>query len=286
MAHRYRDGWLVAPPNGPSRLAEAASPAVDAYREAMDAFALRTGVSAAFGLVDAANEYIATVEPWVTAGDPARSAELDRQLYDVSEAVRIAALLLTPLMPSSCREVLARVGTPVEAPLPALDRGGVWTTPPGAERRIAKGDPLWPRLEPDRAAANVDTGAERKEQWTMDDSEQRGASGAAPAAATGAAGSDGAVSAAADTGESAGEAAPAAPEAPRISIDEFAKVELRVGRVVTAEAVRKSKKLLRLEIEDGGGVRVRSSPASRRPTNRRAWWGATSFSWPTCSRRS
>jgi methionyl-tRNA synthetase len=50
-------------------------------------------------------------------------------------------------------------------------------------------------------------------------------------------------------------AEPATPDTPRISIDEFAKVELRVGRVVTAEAVRKSKKLVRLEVEDGGGVR-------------------------------
>ena len=44
-------------------------------------------------------------------------------------------------------------------------------------------------------------------------------------------------------------------ESPRISIDEFAKIELRVGRVVAAEAVPKSRKLLRLEVEDGAGVR-------------------------------
>ena len=283
MAHRYRKGRLVAPPSTPGPLAEAAAGAVAAYREAMDAFALHGGVAAAFQLVDAANEYIAAVEPWVTARDPARAAELDRQLYDVSEAVRIAAVLLTPVMPRACREVLARVGAPVGDSGLRLDRDGVWTTPPGAERRVAKGDPLWPRLDSERAAAggetdvqrkasppravvgrkvrvaaDVATGAQQREQGTMKDGEQSGAGEAVSAG--GLPRSEAGVSApvggsAAPAGAGAGTQEAEAPETLRISIDEFAKVELRVGRVVTAEAVRKSKKLVRLEIDDGAGVR-------------------------------
>ncbi|MYK88705.1 MAG: methionine--tRNA ligase [Acidobacteria bacterium] len=278
MAHRYRKGRLVAPPSAPGPLADAACGAVTAYREAMDAFALHGGVAAAFQLVDAANEYIAAVEPWATARDPARAAELDRQLYDVSEAVRIAALLLAPVMPSSCREVLARVGTPVGFE-PNLDRDAVWTTPPGAERQVVKGDPLWPRLDPARAASNVEkdaqrkdsppsaavgrkarvtadagTGPQRREQRTMNDSERSGGGEAASAAAPPQSEVGG--STPAGEGAATAEAAEAqAPETPRISIDDFARVELRVGRVVTAEAVRKSKKLVRLEVDDGGGVR-------------------------------
>ena len=276
MAHRYRKGRLAAPSSAPGPLAEAASRAVGAYREAMDAFALHAGVAAAFQLVDAANEYIASVEPWVTARDPARGAELDRQLYDVSEAVRIAAVLLAPVMPRSCREVLARVGAPGEVSDLDLDRDAVWTTPPGAERQMVKGGPLWPRLEPDRVAADVAGGTKRKEQRTMNDNEQRAGDGSSPAPAAGsvpveaavpeaaapapaeapaAAAAEAAGSAAAGAGAPTAAAEPATPDTPRISIDEFAKVELRVGRVVTAEAVRKSKKLVRLEVEDGGGVR-------------------------------
>ena len=283
MAHRYRRGRLAAPASAPGPLAEAAGGAVARYREAMDAFALHGGVAAAFQLVDAANEYIAAVEPWVTARDPARAAELDRQLYDVSEAVRIAAVLLTPVMPRSCREVLARVGAPVGGSGPTLDRDGVWATPPGAERQIAKGDPLWPRLDPDRpatggetdvqrkasppkavagrkvrVAADVATGAQRREQRTMNDSEQP-AAGEAVAAATPPESEVGASApvggGVAPVGIGAGTEEAEAPETPRISIDDFARVELRIGRVVTAEAVRKSKKLVRLEIDDGAGVR-------------------------------
>ena len=260
MAHRYRKGRLVAPASGPGPLAAAAGGAVARYREAMDAFALHGGVAAAFQLIDAANEYIAAVEPWVTARDPARAAELDRQLYDVSEAVRIAALLLTPVMPRSCGEVLTRVGAPVDGPDPSLDRDGVWRTPPGAERYVTKGDPLWPRLDSDRAVANGGAGAQRKEQRTMNDSEQPAAGGALPAAtaadaSTEAAGPATSGGGAAEAAGGAGAAEVEVAATPRISIDEFARVELRIGRVVTAEAVRKSKKLVRLEIDDGAGVR-------------------------------
>ena len=256
MAHRYRRGRLVAPPSAPGPLAAAASGAVAAYRESMDALALHGGVAAAFQLVDAANEYIAAVEPWATARDPARAADLDRQLFDVSEAVRLAALLLTPVMPRSCREVLARVGG--GAPDPNLDRDAVWTTPPGAERRIARGGPLWPRLDAERGGAGAGAatgGARRKEQRTMNDREQRDGAGTAPAPAAASGSAAAAGSAPAATGACAETAAPAPPGTPRISMEDFAKVELRVGRVVTAEAVRKSKKLVRLEIDDGGGVR-------------------------------
>ena len=284
MAHRYRKGRLVAPSSAPGPLAEAAGRAVGAYREAMDAFALHGGVAAAFQIVDAANEYIAAVEPWVTARDPARAAELDRQLYDVSEAVRLAALLLAPVMPRSCREVLGRVGAAGEVSTLNLDRDAVWTTPPGAERQVIKGDPLWPRLDPDRVVADVATGTKRKEQRTMNDNEQRDGGGSAPVAAavptpaavpasplavlaptavpgsasaeaSGSASAEASGSASADAGGGTEAAEAESPESPRISIDEFAKVELRVGRVVTAEAVRKSKKLVRLEVDDGGGVR-------------------------------
>ena len=231
MADRYRQGRLVAPalPAGP--LAGTAARAVADYRQAMDRFALHQGVAAAFRIVDAANEYIASVEPWVVARDPERAAELDRQLFDVSEAVRVAAVLLAPVMPGSCTEVLERIGAPAAAGALRLDRDGVWQAPPAAERRLVKAPPLWPRLEPGKAPSSAGRAQpvaaappDSKEQATMNTADApRGQPGAA--------------------------------ESTRISIDEFAKVELRVGRVVAAEAVPKSRKLLRLDVEDGAGVR-------------------------------
>ena len=226
MGHRYRQGRLVAPAREPGPLAPAVEQAVTSYRQAMDRYALHQGVSAAFSLIDATNEYIAAVEPWVVAKDVSRAKELDRQLYDMTEAVRIAATLLTPVMPRACREILTRIGAIQDGDANAdlqLDRDGVWVAPPGAERRLVKGPALWPRLEEGSPMKQ-----ERKQMPL--------------------------------TVPSPTEAMPvpsvaAVPDTPRVSIDEFFKVELRVGRIVTAEAVPKSKKLLRLEVETGSGVR-------------------------------
>ena len=250
----------------------------------MDACALHRGVAAAFAVVDRANEFITATEPWALARDPARAQDLDRCLYDVGEALRIAALLLLPVMPGSCREVLRRVGETRDAGALRLDRDAEWTAPPGAERTVLAGDALWPRIEPGRPAPG---GAQ-----AVRDDRVAPTTGVPPIRA-GVSGSGGAVrrQAAPDKGSSTGErsgvkkegqepmsaddqpartaatsapAEPAAPEAKpaapaageggpaRISFDEFLKVDLRVGRVVQAEAVPKSRKLLRLEIEADG----------------------------------
>ena len=136
MVHRYRQGRLIVPSREPGPLARKATEAVAAYREAMDSYALQQGIEAALSLVDATNEYITTVEPWIVAKDPGREDELDRQLCDMAESVRIAATLLSPVMPSACREVLSRVGTLNGADELDLGRDGVWATPPGAERYL------------------------------------------------------------------------------------------------------------------------------------------------------
>ena len=220
MVHRYRQGRLIVPSREPGPLARKATEAVAAYREAMDSYALQQGIEAALSLVDATNEYITTVEPWVVAKDPGREDELDRQLCDMAESVRIAATLLSPVMPSACREVLSRVGTFNGADELDLDRDGVWATPPGAERYLVKGPALWPRLEEGVLTMN-ENDAQKPIQGKKEP-----------------------ISVVANL-----------PEETRISIDQFFKVKLRVGRIVMAEAVPKSKKLLRLEVESGSGIR-------------------------------
>ncbi len=291
MAHRYRQGRLVSPAVPPGPLAGAAAAAVADYREAMDAFALHRGVAAAFDIVDRANEFITASEPWVLARDPARAGDLDRCLYDVGEAVRIAALLLSPVMPGSCREVLRRVGETREADELRLGRDAAWTAPPGAERGVQAGDALWPRIQPGKPtpggaqavpgdAVAPTTGippiratvADASSEGSVRRQEAPGEVQSAPAAQRAAPGKEGRKpmsvedqSAQAAATAPATEPATPAPATsapgpgaaadsgtPRISFDEFMKVDLRVGRVVQAEAVPKSKKLLRLEIEADG----------------------------------
>ena len=144
MADKYRDGQLQPPADAPGRLAEVATAAVEEYGRAMDSFALETAMSAAFRIVDAANEFIASSEPWALARNPARADRLSRVLFDAAEAVRIVGVLLLPVMPRSAAEILKRVG---EATAPADVRltDAAWRNE--GERIVVKGEPLWPRVQ-------------------------------------------------------------------------------------------------------------------------------------------
>jgi methionyl-tRNA synthetase len=100
-------------------------------------------VDAAYGLVDATNLYITETEPWKLAKDPANTALVAQILYEVAEALRIAAILLLPVMPGSAAEILRRVG----APKPAAEHrlaDAVWNG--AGDRATLKGDSLWPRI--------------------------------------------------------------------------------------------------------------------------------------------
>ena len=217
MVHRYRGGRLL-PPAGPTGvLAAKAEAAMAQYRVAMDRYAVHEGAVAAFGLIDATNEFITASEPWMVARDPSRARDLDQVLYEVGEAVRVAAVLLLPFMPESCAELLRRVGE--HRPVQALRlEDACWSAT--AEREIAKSDPLWPRLE-----------ARLEETIHMDLSD-----------AVKPADLPGSITAESDSPE---------PAMPEISIKQFAMVEMRVARVIAAEAVPKSRKLLKVRLDTG-----------------------------------
>ncbi|MEO7276298.1 MAG: methionine--tRNA ligase, partial [Vicinamibacterales bacterium] len=145
MAERYR-GLRVKPTHaGRGRLADVAAAGLQDYVAAMDGFALETGAAAAFRLIDAANEYIASTEPWILARDTDQAEALTQVLFDVSEAIRIAAILLLPVMPASAAEILRRVGE-TRAPGDLRLSDAQWRA--DGERLLVKGDALWPRIEP------------------------------------------------------------------------------------------------------------------------------------------
>jgi methionyl-tRNA synthetase len=228
MAEKYRGG-RVAPAEGAGRLAGVAARALADYRRAMDAFALEQGVAAAFRVIDAANEYIAETEPWKLAKDEGKAARLSQVLYDVAEAVRVAGVLLLPIMPKSSAEILRRAGEPKAAADVRLE-DAAWRT--SGERTILKGDALWPRAET-TSRADLQVGRATRSNPV---SEQQPANPAPPAAPA---------------------AAPATPPAPaaaadnRIGIDDFMKVDLRVAKVLAAEKVPNSRKLMKLSIDVG-----------------------------------
>ncbi len=233
MTEKYRQGRLPPAPGAPGRLAAAADQAVTRYRRAMESLALHEATAAAFGLVDAANEHIAETEPWSLA----RRGEQDRLtqvLCDEVEAVRIAALLLLPVMPGSAAEILRRMGETRAPRELRFDADAAWNG--GVARSVVRADPLWPRLEA-APAAEAATRAKTEEKPM---SEQPVAAPPSPV----------------HENPPAPPAAPA-PAAPaeaggeRIGIDEFAKIDLRVAKILAAEKVKGSKKLIKMQIDVG-----------------------------------
>ena len=226
MAEKYRN--LRLPPGGShGRLPQVASGAVARYRSAMDVYALHDGASAAFQIVDAANEFIAETAPWTLAKDAANADRLSGVLFDVAEAVRLAAVLLLPIMPTSAAEILRRVGERRPAGSLRFGEDAKWRGE--GERELTKGDALWPRTEseggpkgPPLRTTEVAGLQARRGETPL---EEKPAEGAVAAVADG-----------------------------KISIDDFMKTELRVAKVLEAEAVPKSKKLIRMQIDVGEGA--------------------------------
>jgi methionyl-tRNA synthetase len=232
MAERYRSGQLTASP-GADRLQDTAAAIVQSYRLNMDHLALDRACQDAFRLVDSTNEYIASSEPWALAKQE-RDRDLDRVLWTSAEALRVAAVLLSPVMPDSCRTILERVGAPVSTLAELrLDRDARLLTT--GIRNVRRGDALWPRLEHADAAAGSPAKEIRVTQLPKDVPAVPSPSTADMPAAT-------------PTPPATG---PAAAEDGRIDIEQFMKVDLRVARVLAAERVPNSKKLMKLSIELG-----------------------------------
>jgi methionyl-tRNA synthetase len=214
MTERYQRGRVRATAGG--ALASIATESVAVYRSAMNTHALHEGVAAAFRLVSAANNFIAETQPWALAKDPSKADQLNGVLADCAEAVRIAATLLAPVMPASATEILRRLGDDRPLPDRRLEADTAWRL--SGEKVILNAGALWPRIEADKGAI------------TVTDQNPPTPAPAAPAAPV----------------------APAVPAAPAlISIDDFAKIELKTAKVLEAERMPKSQRLLKLKVDAG-----------------------------------
>jgi methionyl-tRNA synthetase len=143
MSEKYCGGRLPVPAAPAGRLAEVATASLASYASAMDRFALQDGMAAAYALIDAANLHITETEPWKLAKDAANAPRVAQILYDVAEALRIAAILLLPAMPASAAEILRRVGEPKRDAGHRLT-DAVWGA--AGDLVTTKAESMWPRI--------------------------------------------------------------------------------------------------------------------------------------------
>lgn len=198
---------------------------IASVKSAVGSFQFSVALREIWEVIGATNRYIVTRAPWVLAKDPAKREELETALHASADAVRVIAELIRPFMPETAERTLAMLGIDTSArSWESLTSGAL-----KAGTRMGPTSALFPRME-----------TPLEELQHMADNDTNPPAAAPPAAAP----------------PAAAPAAPAAPVSDRISIEDFMKVELRTAKVLTAEKVEKSKKLLKLSVDVGTEVRT------------------------------
>jgi len=238
MIHRYCGGVVPAPEapllarDEEAQLRLSVERLIAGVKEAFPQFHLSVALRDIWSVIGATNRYIVTREPWKLAKVPEARRELETALYVAADTLRVVAELLRPFMPVTAERTLAMLGLP---PAPAT-WPGLASSQLAPGTRIGDTAALFPRIE-----LTVEELQQMSHETPRQDAPQTPVpepAVAAPAAAPPVP----AVPAAPGAGASAGD---------RISIDDFMKVELRVARVLAAERVPKSKKLLKLQVDTG-----------------------------------
>jgi len=188
-------------------------------------------------LNSACDEYIDKSAPWKLAKQPETQPQLHTVLNVSARALRLLAILLYPFMPQAAQQMIHQLGLSLELSQPVSDTENGWDAPL-AGSRIQKGASLFPRIESKPQGAKHVTDTSAPAQPTP-----AAPAPAAPAAAT------------ATPSAAPSAAAPAAAQPAQITIDEFMKVQLKAAKVLAAERVPKSEKLLKLQVSLGSEQR-------------------------------
>ena len=200
---------------------------VAGYSDAMDHMELNQAIKDVWNLIGRANKYIDETAPWILAKDPAQAERLQAVMYNLAEALRIIAILIAPFVPVTAPKIYEQLG--LGKPESFFMADAVWGKL-ATGTKVQKGEPLFPRIEVTEAGETVIAATKKT---------------AAKA-----------IKAEAPKAEAKKEEKPAAAAAGEITIDDFAKIDLRVATVVAAERVPKTDKLIKLQVKIGDEERT------------------------------
>ena len=203
----------------------------------MDALQFPSALTEIWRGVSRLNKFIDETAPWVLA-KTADTSDADRArlagvMYTLLEGIRIISILIEPFMPETPAKIRAQLGIAGRPELTAWESAAQWGVYPDGTA-VQKGEALFPRIDAKKELEEL----ERIHQ------EAKAAAEAAAATQTNA------------PAKEAGSAAPAGEDnANLITIDDFAKVQMKVAEVIAAEKVPDSDKLLKLQLNVGAETR-------------------------------
>ncbi len=216
------------------QLEEVAGAVIAEATEAAANFEFSRALTAVWRLVNETNRYLVSREPWAAARHPEARPRLEATLYHAADVLRVIAMLVEPVMPAAAASMRASLGVPLTSWIDLRPS----TLVPGT--RVTPAPPLFPRK--DSPVSDQSPASPVTPQIVTDPARDQQTVPAQPPAAPPV------------------PAAPAPVESPaqpaRIGIDQFMNVELRVARVLAAERVPKSKKLIRMTIDVGTETRT------------------------------
>ncbi len=222
MTKKYFDGVIPAPAGEEGPDAELKAEAAKAYAEFtknFDEYRAQDALEAVFTMLRRANKYIDETMPWSLAKDESQKERLGTVLYNLLETLRIAALLLRPIIPESADKILSTIDCTAHEFESASAFGLV---KPGTI--VGEQSVLFARLDEAKILAEIE--AEKAAKLAAEAPKEEEKKPELP------------VREITDHEE-------------EISFDDFCKVELRVAKITACEPIKESKKLLKLTVFDG-----------------------------------
>ena len=210
MIDKYCESILPEPDKADQDddLRHAAAEMISAYRTHMGEFKFHQGLQAVWEFVGAANRYIVQNEPWSLAKDENKAARLHTVLYNLGESLRLLALLLKPVMPQTALKMLKGLGIDPGSPAMQTLEEGGSWGVSVPGTKLRKVGNLFPRIDAKPRTDGPKKPSQQPQKSKTDPPE---------------------------TG-------------PQISFEQFQEVDLRVAKIVAAEALPKSNKLLKLSV--------------------------------------
>ncbi len=229
MIQKYFNGTLPEaqePTEFDADLVETAKNTVPKIENAMDKMMFSDALIELWNLIRRTNKYIDETQPWILIKEEAKHAMLANALYHVAESIRIISVLLQPFMPNTPTLIWKQLGIKEGTWESAKEWGKLPKT-----LSVQKGNVIFPRIDMKKELEELESAIKASQatsianQGKKEEKEEK--------------------------------------EEKEISIDDFFKVQLKVGEIIASEKVKKSDKLLRNEVKIGDEVRVIFSGISK-----------------------